>query len=115
MTTQRSTTLTGLTADPFKTRLYGHNGTFRHRKRANSTGLSKWIWYLKDLGVQYSLKWKVIDRARDFNPVTGVCRLCLLEKYYIMFNPAEATLNQRDKFYGHCPHKKKFLLSTAKV
>ena len=106
---------TGMTGDTFKKRLYGHNETFRKAKLKNKSKLSKHIWSLKDSGVQYSLKWKVLGRAKAFNPVTGVCRLCLLEKYYIMFNPKEATLNSRDEIYGFCKHKRKFLMSTAKT
>ena len=96
-------------------RLYGHNETFNKRKLANKSKLSKYIWFLKDNGVQCTLKWKVVDRAKSFNPVTGVCRLCLMEKYYILFHPEGATLNSRDEIYGFCKHKSKFLLSKAKT
>ena len=74
----------GLTGATFKRRLYGHNETFGKPNLKNKSKLSKYIWFLKDSGVQYTLKWKVVDvdRTKAFNPVTGVWRLCLLEKYY---------------------------------
>ena len=103
-------TYTGLTDTTFKRRLYGHNSTFRHRHLMNKTGLSKYVWFLKDNHIPYNLQWRVLCKAKAFNPVTGVCRLCLLEKYYIMYNPADASLNVRDEFYNTCPHKYKFLL-----
>ena len=106
---------TGQTGDTFKRRLYGHNETFNKRKLNNKSKLSKYIWFLKDNGVQCTLKWKVVDRAKSFNPVTGVCRLCLMEKYYILFHPEGATLNSRDEIYGFCKHKSKFLLSKTKT
>ena len=43
------------------------------------------------------------------------CRLCLLEKYFIMFNPEDATLNLRDEIFAQCMHKKKLLLSRTKT
>ena len=46
-----------------------------------------------------------------FTPVTGMCRLCLLEKYHIMYNKWGATLNQRSEFFSHCYHKDPLLLS----
>ena len=95
-------TYTGLTDNTFKKRLYGHNSDFRKRKHRNKTMLSKYIWFLKDNNVQYELNWSILGKAKSFNPVTGVCRLCLLEKYYIMYNPKDATLNSRDEVFNSC-------------
>ena len=47
------------------------------------------FWMSNDFGnvtVPYTLQWKIIDRGRVFNPVTKKCRLCLKEKWHIMFN-----------------------------
>ena len=61
------------------------------------------------------LEWKILGRAKSFNPISGTCRLCLLEKYFIMFNPTYATLNSRHEIFIPCKHKKKHLLSNAKT
>ena len=111
--TNQVETYTGLTADTFKTRLYGHNSSFKHRDKSN-TGLSNYIWFLKDNNIQYRMEWRVLCKAKSFNPVTRVCRLCLMEKFYIMYNPADATLNIRDEFYQRCMHKWRYLLMKAK-
>ena len=81
-------TYTGLTEGPFKQRLYGHNLNFKKKKQRNRTMLSKYIWYLnlKDNSIPYQLSWSILGRAKVFNPVIGVNRLCLLEKYFIMYN-----------------------------
>ena len=73
-------TYTGLTDNTFKQRYYGHNNDFSKRKNRKKTMLSKYIWFLKDNNIQYDLSWGVLGKAKSFNPVTGVCRLCLLEK-----------------------------------
>ena len=108
-------TYTGLTAGTFKERLYGHNSDFRHKEQENNTMLSKYIWYLKDRNIGYRLEWKILGRAKSFNPITGKCRLCLLEKFFIMFNPNDASLNSRDEIFVPCKHKKKHLLSKTKT
>ena len=53
----------------------------------------------------------VVTQSADFNPATGICRVCLEEKFFIMFCPEGATLNQRSEFFTHCRHFHKFLLS----
>ena len=47
---------------------------------------------LKDQNIEYSLKFKQLVQASPFNPVTGMCRLCLSEKYFIMFKPDGANI-----------------------
>ena len=72
--------------------------------------LSIHVWALKDKMIDYAIKWEIIDRAPIFNPVTGVCCLCVLEKYYIIFNPLGASLNKNNEVYKSCPHKRFMLL-----
>ena len=104
---------TGLTEGPFKFRLYGHNSSFKNNKGKNNTMLSKHIWWLKSNNIRYHLEWKILGKARGYNPVTKVCRLCLLEKYFIMYKPETATLNSRDEFFNPCRHKWKHFLSNS--
>ena len=54
------------------------------------------------------------QQDQPYSHVTGVCRLCLGEKHEIMFNPGQATLNQRSEFFTHCRHKEMTLLSKVK-
>ena len=104
---------TGLTEGAFKYRLYGHNSSFKSNKQKNSTKLSKHIWWLKSNNIAYQLEWKILGKAKSYNPVTRVCRLCLLEKYFIMYKPETATLNSRDEIFNPCRHKWKFMLSNS--
>ena len=103
-------TYTGLTEGPFKQRLYGHNSNFKKKKQRNRTMLSNYIWYLKDNKIPFQLNWSILGRAKGFNPVTGVCRLCLLEKYFIMYNSKDASLNSRHELFNSCRHKWKHTL-----
>ena len=83
-----------------------------HRPTATKKGttLSNYVWHLKDHNINYNLEWFVVTMGTDYNPATGICRVCLLEKFFIMFKPEGASLNQRSEFFTHCRHYAKFLL-----
>ena len=68
------------------------------------------VWDLKDGGVDYEVSWKIIDRAIPFSPVTGICALCTLEKYYILLKPSLGSINKRDEINTGCRHKSSMLL-----
>ena len=50
---------------------------------------------------------------KDQKNLPKKCRLCLLEKYFILYNPKDATLNSRDKLFNPCRHKWKHTLKKA--
>ena len=110
---QTVNTYTGLTRNTFKKHYNGHNYTFNHRDAPNSTTLSTHLWKLMDMNRNYDLKWNILDRAPDFNPVTRKCRLCLKEIFYIMFQPEGATLNKRSELYSTCRHRLRLLLNNT--
>ena len=106
-------TYTGLTCNDFKTRWHAHKHSFENRD-AKQTTLSSYKHALKDKGIGFDLSWDIMDSAKPFNPVTGICALCTLEKFYIAFKPPWATLNMRSEMYSSCRHKIRMLLSEAK-
>ena len=111
-------TYIGLASTTWKERLAVHKSSIKHRpkpqaKSQNGTELSTHTWKLKDQGITYKLNWKLIDRAQAFNPSTKNCRLCLTEKYHLMYSEGAATLNKRSEFYTACRHKKKMLISNG--
>ena len=83
------------------------------QKYANSIALSRQIWELKDKNENYDIVWSITDRAPTFNPITRACRLCLKEKYYIMFYPHLASLNERTEFFSTCRHRKQLLFENT--
>lgn len=107
-------TYTGATMDSFKKRFYGHKSSLNNRDYQHSTTLSTYVWKLKDENIPYKITWNIIGRAAPYNTVTNKCRLCLLEKYLIMFKPKGATLNQNSEFFTSCRHKQAHLLGKVK-
>ena len=105
-------TYTGLTSRRFKDRWYEHNHDFNNENKEGTT-LSNHVWKLKNDRTPYNIKWKIINRSNSFNPSTRRCNLCLKEKYFIMFRPEGATLNNRSEFFSTCRHRLKPLLGNT--
>ena len=104
-----STTYVGL-ASQFKSRWQSHKTSFIHERYRNSTKLSNYVWSLRDQNVPYTISWDIMGRASTYNPANNKCRLCLLEKFFILYQPEKAQLNQRSELFSKCLHKKKFFL-----
>ena len=103
-------TYVGMTSREFKKRAQEHTTSTTNIEYKTATTLSQHIWNLKEQNINYNLTWKIIDRAQPFSPISGVCNLCTLEKYYILFKPGTGTLNKREELFNYCMHKKRLLL-----
>ena len=87
--------------------------SIRTRNPNNSTTLSKYVWELQDKKIGYEVKWKIVGTAPPYNHVTDQCKLCIREKYFIIFQPEMATLNSRNEIAGFCNHKDSQLLKNS--
>ena len=103
-------TYIGQAATAFKDRWRNHTSSFRTRNPKNSRTLSKYVWGLQDQNIGFEIKWKIVSSATPYNHVTGRCRLCVREKFFIIFKPEMATLNTRNEIAGACRHKQSQLL-----
>ena len=108
---------TGLTENTIKKRIKRHYSDIEKfnpndpENHKSGTRLSRHCGQLKNEGKPYSIDWSILCETKTaFCPTTGFCKLCTMEKYLIMFRPADATLNLRSEFFGHCRHKEKHLL-----
>ena len=108
-------TYTGLTGNRFKDRWNKHRSDMRNVKDRHNTSLSAHAWELKDQNIDFDIKWDFIEKAPVFNPVTGKCRLCLKEKYHILYSNTSSTLNQRQEIFNTCRHRKQKLLANVKT
>ena len=70
----------------------------------------RFIRELNGRGKAHQMTWKLIDRGKPFSRISGVCQLCLKEKFYILYKPEMATLNTRNEIFNSCSHKKSKLL-----
>ena len=103
----------GCTANEFKVRFNNHKSSFTHRGKEKETELSKHIWSISDAGNRYNMQWKIVSKGAPYSNISKRCDLCLEERFWIKYQPEEATLNKRDEIIATCRHKKKFLISQA--
>ncbi len=103
-------TYIGLTENTFKTRYTGHVHSFKHKEKRNATTLSEHIWNLKDNNIDFSIKWKIISKAKSYNISNKICNLCLEEKFFIICKPNLSSLNKRNELTSGCRHRRKYLL-----
>ena len=106
----------GLTERSFKTRLYEHNHSIKHRAKPggnDGTTLSKYVWDCKDNGVTPAISWKVLRRASPYQCGTRSCDLCTSEKLQILMQKGPS-LNARTELVAKCRHQAKYKLCAVK-
>ena len=98
-------------AKNFKTRFLKHRTTLKDKHADGQTTLSKYVHSQKEQQRDPVVAWTYLEKnIPDFNPISGICRLCTREKFQILLNPSEATLNLRTEIFAHCRHKEHYLI-----
>ena len=90
-----------MTEREFKTRFRNHEQSFRNKKYATSTVLSKYIRELKEKDINYSIKWSILKRASAYKSGVKQCNLCLAEKLCIL-KAGTNNLNKRTELLTKC-------------
>ena len=103
----------GLSEPPFKKRYTGHSHSFRNEELRSSTELSKFVWDLKNGGVDYSIKWKIESKCHPYRNGSRRCNLCLTEKLIIARSKHPRMINKRSELMSKCRHRNKFLLQSV--
>ena len=98
----------GLTEGAFKTRFNNHTQSFRVEKHRRVTELSKYMWDLKDLGLEGEVRWEIAKRAGPYKCGARRCDLCLTEKMVIAAADPATMLNKRSELVSTCRHRAKF-------
>ena len=104
-------TYIGATEPPFKLRFANHQTSLRQERYKNATELSKHVWQLKDNGKDFSISWKILERARPYSNTSKRCGLCLAEKLRLILTRDPTTLNSRTELVSKCRHSNKFKLA----
>ena len=100
----------------FKQRYYNHKKSFKNRKYASETSLTKYIWEIKDKhNTNSNLMWCTVKGVPGYSNISKRCVLCLHEKYEILNYPdQEELLNKSSELVSKCRLVNKFLLSSYK-
>ena len=100
----------GNSMNTFKQRYGVHKSSFTHRKYKDSTGLSSFIWKLKDRNLNFNLQFSVVTLAPAYTKESKICFLCLAEKTSILYSDHFSSLNKRSELMSKCRHRLKQLL-----
>ena len=95
---KKSENYIGLTDTTFKDRHRNHKKSFKNAKYKTETELSVHLWKLQEQKIKYTIKWKIIDKGKSFNPVSKICQLSTKEKYYLIFKLKLYSLNENKEF-----------------
>ena len=101
----------GMTTNPFKERYRNHTKSFKDKKYANETELSKYIWELKEKKRVFTIMWEILKRAAAYTIRARRCNLCLEEKLSILKADKRTLLNERSELVSKCQHQNKFNMS----
>ena len=102
--TKKQETYIGLTENEFKTRFNLHKSSFKLEHKRTTTTLSDHIWKLKKNNTDFNIKWEIIKNVKPYAPGEKICKLCI----------SKPSLNKRTEIFGHCVHRKQFLLNNIK-
>ena len=110
-TSNNQETYIGLTENEFKTRFNLPKPSFKLEHKRTSTTLSEIFWKLKNKNINFNIEREIVKKVKPFAPNDKLCKLCLQEKLSIL--RSALSLNKRREIFGHCIHRKKFLLSNT--
>ena len=95
----------GMTGNSFKTRYYNHIKSFKNKRYKNATELSKYIWKLKEKGVEHTITWKKLRQSNTCQRRSGLCNLCIEEKVEILLSKAKPSTQLNRRFeVSTCRH-----------
>lgn len=101
----------GVSEPKCKVRIGNHKKSFNNRRYEKDSELSKYVWTLKDQGVDYSIGWFILKKTSGYNNKTHTCNLCLTEKLLISeHKDKDKLLNKRSELVSKCRHENKYLL-----
>ena len=106
------TSYIGVTENTWKDCNYKHRNSYKDPSKKNDTGLSKYIWGLKEQGVKLAdikIEWSIIDHAIPYKNGTHKCNLCLTKKFHKIKSPLDL-INKRSELISKCRHENKFYL-----
>ena len=106
----KTETYTGLTGREFKERWYEHRTDMNNTTKKKTTRLSAHTRLLKEKSKNFTVDWRILEKAKPYNPISKKCMLCLKEKFYIMYHRDGSTLNKRSEVFNTCLHRKDKLL-----
>ena len=112
--TNQTNTYFGSAEGDFKSRYNNHSLSFCSKGDKHRTELSKYIWSLKDINTEFSLKWRIKTKTVPYKRGSQKCDLCLAEKVAIARFKEAGLLNKRTELLSKCRHRNEFIIGNIK-
>ena len=80
---------------------------------SSATALSLYVWSMRDKGKEPTVRWRILDKGKAYQPGSNGCALCLTEKYRILMADRTTSLNKRSELVAKCRHSAKFKLEAV--
>ena len=103
----------GVTEGSFKMRWYNYTKSFRNESYSTDTELSKYVWDLKRVGLEATIRWEIAQRSTPYQCGSRRCDLCITEKTIIALADPKTLLNKRMELVSCCRHRSKFTCAQA--
>lgn len=103
--TDNTLTYIGMSGGPFKERYNNHKKSFNLRRHEKGSALSKQLWALKQDGVDFSIRWKILAQSNTQKGASGLCNLCQAEKLAIINQNSATLLNKSSEILSQCRHR----------
>ena len=97
------------TEQTFKKRYPKHKDALQKKESKESTSLSTYVWNLRDLNQEPTIKWEVIRQCMPYTCGSRRCDICLSEKLCILESD-ENCINKNTELMQKCRHSNKFKL-----
>ena len=103
----------GTSETRFKQRYSNHSRDIKYINYQHCTELAKYLWQLKNNNITYDIKWSIASKVYGYASSLK-CKLCLMEKYWIIKNLNNPNLlNKRSELINKCRHQNKILLKNV--
>ena len=102
----------GLAEGEWKSCVYNHKLSFKHKRYSTITTLSNYMWHLKSVSSETpNWKWSVLGFVPPYLNISKKCLLSLFEKLEIVtYESKKELLNKRSELLCKCCHANKFFL-----
>ena len=100
----------GTSQTTFKLRHNNHSRYIKYVKYQNCTELAIYLWQLKSNSISYDIKWAIASKVYGYANSLQ-CKLCLMEKYWIIKNFNNSNLlSKKSEMINKCRHQNRILL-----
>ena len=101
-----------ISGNTFKKRYANHKRSFNINRYKSDTKLSFDYWKLEAGNSNPKVTWAAKNQFSAYNPQSKRCSLCINEKFEILKDRENNSLNKKSEVISKCRHQKKYVLRT---